>query len=187
MAAADDLSYQISTIHDLIANTRPDQMDAQTPCAKWKVRDLVNHMVGGGQMFGAALAGETVGDLDAPMPDLLGDDPTAAWDAAAQAFCAGADSPGAMERMVTLPFATLPGKVVVDIAKFDLLVHAWDLAQATGQPFDPPDDLVGPAMASAQMIIAPEARDGDTFADEVTVPDDASQLDHLVAFTGRQV
>jgi uncharacterized protein (TIGR03086 family) len=89
--------------------------------------------------------------------------------------------------MVTLPFATLPGQVVVDIAKFDLLVHAWDLAQSTDQPFDPPADVVEPAMASAQMIIAPPARDGDTFADEVTPPADATELQRLVAFTGRSV
>jgi uncharacterized protein (TIGR03086 family) len=186
MAAADELEYQITTIHDLIANTEPDQFENQTPCAKWTVRDLMNHMVGGGTMFGMALKGETV-DMDGPMPDLLGDDATAAWYKAAQAFCEGADSPGARERMVTLPFATLPGQVVVDIAKFDLLVHAWDLAQSTDQPFDPPADVVEPAMASAQMIIAPPARDGDTFADEVTPPADATELQRLVAFTGRSV
>jgi hypothetical protein len=42
-------------------------------------------------------------------------------------------------------------------------------------------------MASAQMIIAPPARDGDTFADEVTPPADATELQRLVAFTGRSV
>jgi uncharacterized protein (TIGR03086 family) len=188
MAAADDLAYQAKTIHELIANTAPDQLDNSTTCAKWKVRDLMNHMVGGGQMFGAALKGEPMSiDMEGPMPDLLGDDPAAAWDGAVKAFTDGADSPGAMERQVTLPFATLPGKVVVDIAKFDLLVHAWDLAQSTDQPFDPPTEIVEPAIASAQMIIAPEARDGDTFAAEVTAPADASPIQRLVAFTGRAV
>jgi hypothetical protein len=37
------------------------------------------------------------------------------------------------------------------------------------------------------MIIAPEARDGDTFAAEVTPPADASPIQRLVAFTGRAV
>ncbi len=186
MAAADDLNYQITTIHDLMANTAPDQLGSQTPCAKWKVRDLMNHMVGGGNMFGAAFRGESV-DADGPMPDMIGDDPAAAWDGAAKAFCDGVDSPGALERQITLPFATLPGKVVLDIAKFDLLVHAWDLAQATDQPFDPPKDVVEPAIASAQMIISPEARDGDTFADEVKPPADATPIQRLAAFTGRKV
>jgi uncharacterized protein (TIGR03086 family) len=92
-----------------------------------------------------------------------------------------------MERPIKLPFATLPGKVMLDIAQFDLLVHAWDLAQATGQKFDPPADVVEPAVATAKMIISPEARDGDTFADEVPAPDGATPLQLLVAFTGRSV
>jgi uncharacterized protein (TIGR03086 family) len=188
MATADDLEYQITAIHDLIANTAPDQFDNATPCAKWQVRDLMNHMVGGGTMFGTALKGEPVTmDLEGPMPDMLGGDPASAWDGAAQAFCDGADSPGAMERQVTLPFATLPGQVVVEIAKFDLLVHAWDLAQATDQRFDPPAEVVEPAIATAQMIITPEARDGDTFAAEVTPGGDAAPIERLAAFTGRSV
>jgi uncharacterized protein (TIGR03086 family) len=188
MAPSEEIEYQAATIRGLIAGTTPEQMSNSTPCAKWTVRDLVNHLCGGGIALGTALKGEGAGmELDGPMPDMLGDDPVAAWDNAADTFRQGADSPGALDRQVTLPFATLPGRVVVDIAKFDLLVHAWDLAQATDQPFDPPADVVEPAMASAQMIIAPEARDGDTFAAEVTPPDGATPMERLAAFTGRAV
>jgi uncharacterized protein (TIGR03086 family) len=188
MPPSEQLEYQKNAIRDLIANTAADQMDAKTPCSKWTARDLINHMVGGGTMFGAALKGDAIEmDFDAPMPDLLGDDPVAAWDGAVQAFTDGVDSPGALERNVTLPFATLPGSVVLELAKFDLLVHAWDLAQATNQKFDPPADVVEPAIGAAQMIIAPEARDGDTFGAEVTPSADATPIQRLVAFTGRAV
>jgi uncharacterized protein (TIGR03086 family) len=188
MAPSDQLEYQKNTIRDLIANTAAEQLDNPTPCGKWTARDLINHMVGGGMMFGAALKGEAVEmDFDAPMPDLLGDDAAAAWDNAVKAFSEGVDSPGALERDVTLPFATVPGSVVLEIAKFDLLVHAWDLAQATNQKFDPPADVVEPAIGAAQMIIAPEARDGDTFAAEVAAPADATPIQRLAAFTGRAV
>ncbi|MSO80015.1 MAG: TIGR03086 family protein [Acidimicrobiia bacterium] len=121
------------------------------------------------------------------MPDLLGDDAVAAWENAVKAFSEGVDSPGALERDVTLPFATVPGAVVLEIAKFDLLVHAWDLAQATGQKFDPPAEVVEPAISAAQMIIAPEARNGDAFGAEVTPPADATPIQRHAAFTGRAV
>jgi uncharacterized protein (TIGR03086 family) len=186
MAPSEQLDFQKQAIHDLIANTKPDQMGNQTPCKKWKVKDLMNHMVGGGHMFGAALKGDPVDfDPEAPMPDLLGDDPASAWDGAVAAFNAGIDTPGVLERDVVLPFGTMPGAVVLEIVKVDLLVHAWDLAQATDQQFDPPDAIVDPAMAASKMIIAEPMRDGDTFAAEVTPPKGASKIDQLAAFTGR--
>ena len=182
------VTYQGQAISELLAGMTPDQMDNDTPCANWQTRDLLNHLVGGGTMLGMALKGEAMEmDPEGPMPDLLGDDPRAAWDQAIATFYAGADSDGAMERSITLPFATIPGSVLVDMISFDLLVHAWDLAQATDQPFDPPADIVDPAMANAKALLAPELRDGDTFAAEVTPPEGASQIEALAAFTGRSV
>ena len=91
-------------------------------------------------------------------------------------FQASAKAPGAMERDVVLPFATLPAQVALDVAKFDLLVHGWDLASATGQTFDPPADVVAKAHATAEMIVG-GARDGDTFKDAVDAPAGASPID----------
>ena len=83
-------------------------------------------------------------------------------------FTEAVDKPGAIDRMVTLPFGTLPGPVVLELLKFDLLVHCWDLATATGQPFDPPADTVEQGLQTAQMMISPELRKG-PFAAEVKV------------------
>lgn len=188
MAPSEQLDYQAKTIRGLIANTSPEQLRNATPCDKWTVRDLINHMVGGGLMFGAALKGEPVAiDADGPLPDMLGADPVAAWDGALTAFGEGIDSPGALDRDITLPFGTVPGSVVLEIAKFDLLVHAWDLAQATDQTFDPPAEIVEPAIGAAQMIITPALRDGDTFAAEVTAPAGATLIERLAAVAGRAV
>jgi uncharacterized protein (TIGR03086 family) len=88
--------------------------------------------------------------------------------------------------MVTLPFGTLPGPMVLELLKFDLLVHCWDLATATGQPFDPPADTVEQGLQTAQMMISPELRKG-PFAPEVTVGTSATAIERLVAFTGRSI
>jgi uncharacterized protein (TIGR03086 family) len=188
MSPSDKVRYQGEAVSTLIGGMSADQMDNATPCAKWQTRDLLGHLVGGGTMLGMALKGEPMEtDPDAPMPDLLGDDPQAAWDQAIQVFFDGADSDGAMERTLDLEFGPTPGAVLLDIISFDLLVHAWDLAQATGQDFDPPADIVEPAMAIAKGMLAPEMRDGDTFAAEVTPPQGASRIEQLAAFTGRAV
>jgi uncharacterized protein (TIGR03086 family) len=180
---SEQLQFQSDALQHLMDGVKPDQWGNPTPCAKWTVRDLAAHLVGGGQMFAASFRGESVA-AEGEMPDVLGDDPSGAMRAMIADFKASADGPGAMEREVVLPFATLPAQVALDIAKFDLLVHAWDLAHATGQEFDPPDAVVAEARATAEQIVG-GLRDGDTFKDEVEAPAGASPVDELAAFTGR--
>jgi len=188
MAPSDQLTDHVAGLRKLVSGTRPDQMTNPTPCAKWTVHDLCNHVVGGAHMFASAFRGQTPEiDADAPAPDLVGDDAASAFAAAIADFNSAVDSPGAMDRNITLPFATLPAPVTLEILKFDLLVHSWDLAAATGQQFTPPDDVVEQASQTAQMIIAPEARDGDTFAAEQTAGANSTPIEKLAAFAGRQV
>lgn len=188
MAPSDELRDHIAGLRRLTDGIRPDQMSNPTPCAKWTVRDLCNHFVGGAQMFASAFRGDELAiDPDAPVPDLLGSDPGQAFDDAVAAFASAVDSPGAMDRTINLPFGQLPAPVTLAILKFDLLVHSWDLATATGQKFSPPDEMVAEADGVARMIIAPEARDGDTFAAEVQPGAGATPIERLAAFAGRAV
>jgi uncharacterized protein (TIGR03086 family) len=85
-----------------------------------------------------------------------------------------------------LPFGTMPADVALRIAAADLLVHSWDLAKATGQTFDPPADFIGSVDPFYHQFLQPEVRAMGIFAAEVEVPDDASALDRLIAFAGRQ-
>jgi uncharacterized protein (TIGR03086 family) len=87
---------------------------------------------------------------------------------------------------VTLPFGVMPAGAVLRLAACDLLVHAWDLASATGQPLAPPAELLDETEPAIRGMIAPEMRDGDFFADEVTPPAGAGPLQRIVAFSGRQ-
>jgi uncharacterized protein (TIGR03086 family) len=183
---ADQLEYQAHALHDLIGGVRADQWDSPTPCSKWTVRDLANHLVGGGAMFAASFRGETVEMDESAMPDMLGDDAVGAWDRVVADFREAVSAPGAMDREVVLPFATLPAQVALDIATFDLLVHAWDLAQATGQSFDPPDDVVAGGRQVAETVVD-GLRDGDTFRDAVDAGPGTSAMDELAAFCGRSV
>jgi len=184
---SEQLQFQSSALQQLMDGVKSDQWDNPTPCAKWTVRELAAHLVGGGTMFAASFRGEAAQDGgDGETPDVLGDDPAAAWRRVIADFQSSADAPGAMERDVTLPFATLPAQVALDIAKFDLLVHAWDLARSTDQPFDPPADVVANGRATAETIVG-GLRDGDTFGDAIDAPADASPIDQLAAFCGRSV
>jgi uncharacterized protein (TIGR03086 family) len=182
---SEQLRFQASSLQQLMDGVKPDQWDNPTACAKWTVRDLVAHLVGGGMMFAASFRGETApGGGEGETADVLGDDPAAAFRRVIAEFQASADAPGAMEHDVTLPFATLPAQVALDIAKFDLLVHAWDLSRATAQPFDPPADVIANARATAEAIVG-GLRNGDTFGDAIKAPANATPIDELAAFCGR--
>jgi uncharacterized protein (TIGR03086 family) len=68
----------------------------------------------------------------------------------------------------------------------EYLVHGWDLARATGQVADFPDDLCLPCVDMYRQILASRIREpGRGFGIELPVASDAPPLDRLVAFFGR--
>ena len=170
----------------LLEQVPADRFDEQTPCPDWKVRDLVDHVVGGNLMFAHVARGEGSTMTDA---STLGDDPVKALRAAAQEANEAWNRPGITEQMVTLPFGTLPGEIAIGIHYVDVVVHSWDLAKAAGLDTSGfPAELVEPALALAQLFPdSPEIRGpGKPFGPMVVVPEDAPALDQLVGRCGRQ-
>jgi uncharacterized protein (TIGR03086 family) len=158
-------------------------MGKPTPCAKFAVRDVFDHMIGGASQFAPQLRGETPGEL----PALTDDNRKAEFERAMRELGAAVKAPGAMSRTVVLPFGEVPGEVLAKFLTVDGMTHGWDLTRATGLPYDPPADLAEEVLATAQALIAPEMRDGDTFAAATEVAADAPAVDRLAAFTGRAV
>lgn len=165
------------------ASIRLDQMDNATPCAAFRVRDLFDHMIGGAAQFAPQLRGEPV---PADVAVLTDADRHAAMKRALEDLLDAAKAPGAFDRPVQLPFGTVPGVVLARFLTVDGMVHRWDLGRAVGERYEPPADLAEAVLASARELIAPELRDGTTFAAEVEVAADAPAITRLVAFTGRQ-
>jgi uncharacterized protein (TIGR03086 family) len=162
----------------VVANIRPDQLDDQTPCASFTVRGVLEHMVVGATMFTAAFTGEEPGEPDTT--DLLGAfEPVVLRD-----LFAAMRAPGAMEKTIAAPFGDVSGDIFARFVVFDGLVHGWDMATATGQPYEPPAELVAAADAFARQAIDP-LRDGETFADAVEPAPDATPIQRLAAYSGR--
>lgn len=187
MDTQEQLEVILPSLVDIAAHITPDQMGNPSPCADFDVRGVCNHMIGGARFFAAQLRGEPAPEPPAPGTDLAGDDPATTFAAAMDELLAATRTPGAYERTVVAPFGAVPGAVVARFLTLDGMVHAYDLATATGQVYAPPEELVAEVLAFAEQAIAPEMRDGDTFAAATTPPPDASTLVRLVAFTGRAV
>jgi uncharacterized protein (TIGR03086 family) len=177
----EQLDVILPELTEVASRIGPDQMANRTPCEQFTVGDLFDHMIGGATVFGAQFRGEAVPEL----PPAGGD--FTMLRKALDDLNASVKAPGAMERTVVAPFGEVPGAAVAGFLTLDGVVHTWDLATATGQRYEPSEELVAEVLAFARQAIAPEMRDGSTFCDETTVPEGASNLQRLVAFTGRHV
>lgn len=185
MGPLDQLDELGGLLGGVAGGIRPDQLDAPTPCAAFRVRDVLGHMIAGATQFAAGFRGE-----EAPPPTgdpAEGDDVVARAGAALGELVGAIRSPGALDRTIASPFGELSGEAFARYVVLDGLVHGWDLATATGQGYHPSDALVAEADACAHQVLVPALRDGDTFAHATEPPDGATPIERLAAFTGRTV
>jgi uncharacterized protein (TIGR03086 family) len=183
------LQRVVDTTNGVLDNTTPEQLSNQTLCTEWTVKDLINHMVSGATMFAISAEQGSVPDdvLGRLMSsDNVGDDPKGAWDAAAGRAMAAFEAPGAMDKIVALPFGQMPGGVALNIAIFDVATHAVDLARATGQHVTDTELLEG-ALAMGRQMVSPELRVPGVFGDEQAISAGAPVEDRLLAFAGRKL
>jgi uncharacterized protein (TIGR03086 family) len=184
------LEQAFAVSRGVLANVKAEQMGDPTPCASWKVKDVVNHMVAGSQWFGKTMdAGDSQDDgLD---HDFSSDtDYLATFDQGAQLSVAAFGKPGALEKNVKLPFGEFVGAAFMGLATTDTFMHAWDLAKATGQDTNLNPPLAAQILEGAKASIPDQFRGEDTkmpFGPEQQAPDGATPADQLAAFLGRTV
>jgi uncharacterized protein (TIGR03086 family) len=165
------------------------QLANQSPCEAWTVRDVINHITGGATMFAISAEQGSVPDDELGRlmgGDNLGDDFRVAWAEAADRAMAAFTQPGALEKTVTLPFGQMPAGVALNIAVFDVLTHAVDIARSTGQEVRD-TDLIETALAMGHQMVGPELRIPGVFDPEQAAPADAAPADRLLAFAGRRI
>jgi uncharacterized protein (TIGR03086 family) len=77
----------------------------------------------------------------------------------------------------------LPGEIAGVVALDELVVPGWDVARATGQPYDVDAPSLD-AVASFVEGFSPDGTPG-MFGPRVPVPDTAAQLDRVIGMAGR--
>jgi uncharacterized protein (TIGR03086 family) len=184
----ESLERAFASTRKVLAGVDADRLDQSTPCQSWDVRQVINHIVGGSHWFAASTeAGESPALEDT---DYAGGDFVAAFDEGAAKSVAAFAAPGAQERMIKLPFGTMPGSAFMGLATTDTFTHGWDLARATGQDTDLDPELAAQLLEGARAAIGDQFRGADgtaPFGPIVEVPDDAPAADQLAGFLGRKV
>ncbi|HXA63243.1 MAG TPA: TIGR03086 family metal-binding protein [Streptosporangiaceae bacterium] len=158
--------------------------DAPSPCAGWTARDVAGHVIGGQHLIRALATGSVPPEVNTDPGRFCGDDPQAAW-RAARSDCAAALTPAGLRRPV--PFGALGELPLHDFLGgyiLEVLIHTWDLTQATGSPIRLEPDLVHHAFATAH-VIAPTLRAGGHLAPPLPTPPGADEQTRLLAFLGR--
>ncbi|MEQ4719683.1 TIGR03086 family metal-binding protein [Nonomuraea sp. B19D2] len=157
----------------LVRAVRQEQFGFSTPCAKFDVKDLINHLEWVAEMFeslgrgGPRLEqGPYAGDFPERAERML-----AAW-----------SRPEAWEG--TSPAMGLPMTALAHMYLVDMVVHGWDLARATGQKYEPDPESLSRAWHFTEQMVEMGRQRG-AFGPPVAVPDGAPQFDRLLGVIGR--
>jgi uncharacterized protein (TIGR03086 family) len=157
-----------------------DRWEAPSPCTKWTARDIVGHLVDVQATF-LRLVGRDLGEVPS-----VADDPAAAWRAASAVMQAELDEPA----RASAEFEGYVGRSTLADAVdrfvcFDLVVHRWDLARATGL-----DDRLPPTEVATLRVVAEEfgvaIRGHGVCGPALTPPAGADEQTMLLAYLGRQ-
>jgi uncharacterized protein (TIGR03086 family) len=182
MELLEALSESFDHASKVVGGVQPDQLDTATPCTEWDVRALLGHTVGVVVNMGRGASGLEPVD---PATFELAADPGAQFRTEADRTLAAWSARGT-DGQVDVGAGPMPAEFALSINVVDTTTHSWDLARATGQDAEIPDDLAGTALAVVQGFMTDQLRAAVGFAAPVPLPAGASATDQLVAFLGRR-
>lgn len=162
-----------------IAAVPDDRWASPSPCEGWTARDVVRHVIDSQEMF-LGMVGRTLGDIPS-----VEDDPLGAWTAARSVVQRDLeDAERASAQYEGFAGSTTFETAVEHFLCFDLVVHTWDLARATGldDRIDPDD--VARVWRQAETF-GDALRGPQTFGPAVEPPPGTDEQGRLLAFLGR--
>jgi uncharacterized protein (TIGR03086 family) len=188
-----DLEPAARKVARLLDGVGENQLANPTPCPDYPVAALLDHFMGLSLAFTWAARKTTHtegGDESGPRParaeyldphwrTLLPrrlDELVEAW-----------REPTAWEGLTEAGGVRMPAEVMGVVALDELVLHGWDLARATGQPFTCDPASTAAVLTFTEASAQPEqaaSREG-LFGPVVDLPEDAPPFDRALGFAGR--
>jgi len=156
-----------------------DRLDRPTPCAQFDVRHLLKHLFHVVVNF-RHLAGREPVDW-ATTPDHLAGAWRDRFAAETAALITAWSDPAALAGVS--PSMHLPQPLLGRMVLLDVVVHGWDLARATSQPYEA-DAVAVAVLHDLVTTMGDRAREAGVFAEPVPVAG-GDDLTRLLARTGR--
>lgn len=170
----------------LLHHVTDEQLTRATPCRDMNLAALISHIGGLSMAFDAAARKEFGGLTDTPpeISEQLDDEWRTDYPKRLAAMADAWRKPAAWEGMSRAGGVDFPADVGGMIALTEVVVHGWDVARATGQPYDVDAQTLAAVLPHVTAFAEQGPVDG-LFAAAVPVAEDAALLDRVVALTGR--
>ena len=182
-----DLQAAARLTASIVTGVGDEQLDNPTPCAERNVQELLAHIDGLSQAFAAAAA-KDLGPLTDTQPDEADSTLDDGWrtrvSAQLAALAEAWRDPSAWEGMTRAGGIDLPGEVAGLVALDEVVIHGWDLAVATGQPYEP-DDASAAVVHGFLVESRKEPVPEELFGPVVDVSADARVFDQALGLAGR--
>lgn len=158
-----------------LAQVRAGQLDQPTPCAGWRLSDLLRHMEDSLDAFTEAAGGQVTVHLSRTSPGRI-----AAIEEKACALLLAWSRPGPGD--VLVGGLDLASPLLVATAALEVTIHGWDVGEAT-TPARIPAELATALLPVAHLTVTSADR-GVRFDPPVPVASPAADV-RLLAFLGR--
>ena len=176
----------VAQLGRLVAGVRPDQLDAATPCSEYDVRALLGHLLAGLRRVTAVGTGSEALDRLTEVTGIPDDGWSSAYQADEAALREVWADDALLDRVMTLPFGTMPGRGALGGFLIETATHGWDLAAATGQEAALDPGVAEAALELARQFIPAEPRGGPMpFGSVVPVPEGRGPYAQLAGWLGR--
>ena len=180
-------------VREVVSGVKQSQAQDPTPCSEWDVRGLLNHLIGGLEFTAGCIAGSPPNIRPSEADSSYIDEPDVAvlieaYHTLLDRVLQTGSEPGALDGIVSTPnFGDMPVGQIFFGTTMDQFIHGWDLAKATGQDTALDADLVEFAYGMLTSAgFADMGRQAGFIGPEITVPENSSRQDKLIAYMGRQ-
>ena len=186
-----DLMPAARRLADLVSRVSDDELAGPTPCPAYTLGDLIEHVGGLARAFRAAAEKDTASPYVNGAPSGDASRLKGGWrdriPSDLAALARAWTDPGAWTGMTRIANQDAPGEAVGLTVADELVVHGWDVARATGQPYAAEPELLGAARTFLGMFASPDAPAGPevAFGPSRELPGDAPALDQVLALAGR--
>jgi uncharacterized protein (TIGR03086 family) len=184
----ENLSRSLHQMSEVLGNIKPDQATRSTPCASWDVQTLTSHVIGDLDRFTVTASGGQP-DWSKGSPQVSGDW-QAVFDGKSPELVRTWRRVEDLAAPVKVSMGDVPATFIVSQQVAELVVHAWDLTQATEQQPHWDDEIATASLEWARQALKAEFRgdedSGKSFGPEQPPPPGASPTDQLAAFFGRR-
>jgi uncharacterized protein (TIGR03086 family) len=187
-----DLGPAAQRLADMVARVGDDELGKPTPCPSYTLGDLIEHVGGLALAFTAAANkdGGRYADMQ-PSGDAarLGEDWRVRIPRDLATLAQAWRDPAAWAGTTRIAGSDGPAEIIGLSAADELVVHGWDVARATGQPYACEPELLAAAESFLALFASPDAPAGPdvAFGPSREVRAGAPELDRVVALAGRDL